>query len=248
MKNELQTLENIFADFIKFEDVIKTAFEKYEYRAFKIVQDMTCEEAKRIKNVLNEATQGMQQPDHIKLYISQYLVRLSNLLNRVATYKGMYDISWERKLKELKAETEYKEEDTLFTIELHQYSAINLCENEIRILTLSLVRDYEYLFDTLEQDDQVSIIINDFKKNPEGKIKHQPPQKIKWAGSAKDFVKAFNPLIKAGTLQFKGNSDVEPLVRQLYNFFEIDKSRGDGEVTFESLSTYFKKENSGEAY
>jgi hypothetical protein len=49
MKNELQTLENIFSDFIKFEDVIRTAFEKYEYLAFKVVQDMTSEEAKKGK-------------------------------------------------------------------------------------------------------------------------------------------------------------------------------------------------------
>ncbi len=79
---------------------------------------------------MNEATQGMQQPDHIKLYISQYLIRLSNLMNRISTYKGMYEISWDRKQKELKENSDCKDEDKLFTIELHQISAINLCEND----------------------------------------------------------------------------------------------------------------------
>jgi hypothetical protein len=42
----------------------------------------------------------------------------------------MYEISWDRKQKELKENSDCKDEDKLFTIELHQISAINLCEND----------------------------------------------------------------------------------------------------------------------
>lgn len=76
----------------------------------------------------------------------------------------------------------------------------------------------------------------------------EPKEKIRWSGTPKEFVQTFNPLIKNGTLKYKGNSDTETIVRMLYDTFRIEKARGDGELTLSSLSTYFKKENSGETY
>ncbi|HUC81519.1 MAG TPA: hypothetical protein VMR70_11420 [Flavisolibacter sp.] len=72
--------------------------------------------------------------------------------------------------------------------------------------------------------------------------------KIRWAGTPKQFVQTFYPLIKDGTLKYKGNSDTETIVRRLYNCFRIDKAKGAGELAFDSLSTYFKKENTGDTY
>lgn len=72
--------------------------------------------------------------------------------------------------------------------------------------------------------------------------------KIRWAGTPKQFVQTFQPLIINGTLKYKGNSDVEPIVRILYNTFRIDKAKGGGEISVGTLSTYFKKEKNGDTY
>ena len=248
MKNELQTLDNIFSDYLKYELVMKEYFEKHEYEAYSECYQYVQKEIDRVKNVINEETQAMTDQNIVKLYISQYLVRLGNLLHRITTYKGIYEMSLERKMNELKENPEYTPEQKLFTIEVHLDLGIKICENALRVLMLNLVRDYEYLFDSLENHDQVSIIIHDFKKNPLQRAAGQPFPKIKYSKSAKDFVKLFHPLIKDKTLSFKGNSDTESIVRMLFNFFEIEKSKGKGEVTLDSLSTYFKKENTGDLY
>ncbi len=248
MKNELQTLDQIFSDYLKYEAVMKEYFEKHEYEAYSECYKYVQTEIDRVKNVINEETQAMQDQNIVKLYISQYLIRLSNLIHRITTYKGIYEMSLERKMNQLKENPAFQPEEQLFIIEIHLDTGIKICENALRVLILNLVRDYEYLFDSLENHDQVSIIINDFKKNPLHRGAGQPLPKIKWTKSSKDFVKHFAPLIKDKTLSFKGNSDTESIVRLLHSFFEIDKTKGDGELTFESLSTYFKKENSGDVY
>lgn len=76
----------------------------------------------------------------------------------------------------------------------------------------------------------------------------QKEEKIVWADTPEEFVKTFQPLIKQGTLKYKGNSDTEPIVKRLYDTFRIGKTKGDGELALSSLSTYFKKENSGDDY
>lgn len=248
MKNELQTLDNIFSDYLKYEAVMKEYFQKHDYEAYHEFYQYVQTEIDRVKNIINEETQSMQDKEIVKLYISQYLRRLSNLLHRISTYKGIYEMSLERKMTELKANPEYKDEDKLFTPELHLDLGIKICENSLRVLTLNIIRDYDYLFDSLESDDELSVIINDFKKNPPAKEFHEPLMKIKWTKSPKEFVKLFHPLIKNGTLKFKNESDVEPIVKQLYKLFEMDKKRGSGSVELDSLLTYFKKENTGDTY
>ena len=88
-------------------------------------------------------------------------------------------------------------------------------------------------------------------EHPEAKLlenNNKELQKIKWKGTAKAFVKAFNPLIKDGTLELNGRSEVETVVKMLYNLFEIDKTKGKGALSLNSLITYFKKENADEPY
>lgn len=79
-------------------------------------------------------------------------------------------------------------------------------------------------------------------------VTEKPQEKIKWTGTPKEFVQTFQALIENGTLQFKGNSDAEPIVRLLYNTFRIDKAKGEGEISLSTLSTYFKKEKNGDTY
>lgn len=244
MKNELQTLENTFSDFIRYETLLKEYFIKYEHEAFNQFYKLINDECIRAKNAINEATQIMAQQDYIKLYISQILIRLSNLCNRINLYMGIYAINFEKKLKELELIEGSYSTEALFLIELHLDMAIKMSENRIKLLTIDLVRDYEYLFDTLEQDDQISIIINDFKKNIPPKHIARHIQKIKWEGTAAEFVEYFAKLIKTGKLSLNGVSDTDPLVKVLHSMFMVEKDRGEGEIAEGSLCTKFKEYNS----
>jgi hypothetical protein len=157
---------------------------------------------------------------------------------------GIYAINFEKKLKELELVEGSYSTEALFLIELHLDMAIKMSENRIKLLTIDLVRDYEYLFDTLEQDDQISIIINDFKKNIPPKHIARHIQKIKWEGTAADFVEYFAKLIKTGKLSLNGVSDTDPLVKVLHSMFMVEKDRGEGEIAEGSLCTKFKEYNS----
>ena len=44
-------------------------------------------------------------------------------------------------------------------------------------------------------------------------------------------------------LNKESESDTEPIVKLLFDTFEIKKTKGDGELTVGSLSTYFKEYN-----
>lgn len=244
MKNELQTLENTFSDFTKYEIQLKEYFDKYEHEAYNQFYHYINDECIRVKNAINEATQVMSQQEFIKLYISQVLIRLSNLCGRINLYMGIYTLNLEKKYKEMGIVDGAQSTESLFFIELHLELAIQMCENRIKVLTIDLVHDYEYLFDTLEQDDQISIIINDFKKNIPPKHGNRPIQKIKWDGSAAEFVEVFAKLIKSGKLSLNGISDTDPLVKVLHTMFMVEKDRGEGEIAEGSLCTKFKEYNS----
>jgi hypothetical protein len=73
----------------------------------------------------------------------------------------------------------------------------------------------------------------------------QQPQrnKIKWAGTPEEFVETFAPMIHSRKLYLKSKtkSDTAPIVRTLYNTFEIHKVGDDTEIAEETLVTYFKK-------
>jgi len=65
-----------------------------------------------------------------------------------------------------------------------------------------------------------------------------------WSSSVQDFIGCFHPLIARGKIQYRGNSDMVPIVTMLHQLFEIPKSRGVGLVSCPSLLTYFKNVNS----
>ncbi len=77
-----------------------------------------------------------------------------------------------------------------------------------------------------------------------------PTQKVQWNGGRKEFVQLFAELIKTGKLGLgpDNTSDTEPIVRLLHSWFYIPKSKGEGEISAGTLSTYFKKFNSGEEF
>lgn len=77
-----------------------------------------------------------------------------------------------------------------------------------------------------------------------------PQQKIRWNNGRQSFVQLFAELIKTGKLGLgpDNTSDSEPIVRLLHSWFYIPKSKGEGEISAGTLSTYFKKFNSGEEF
>jgi hypothetical protein len=71
--------------------------------------------------------------------------------------------------------------------------------------------------------------------------------KIQWKGGGEEFVKVFLGLIRKGLIIYKGNSDLAPIVQQLFKFIAVEKSRGMGYLTESSCLSYFKKQ-SAEVY
>jgi hypothetical protein len=99
--------------------------------------------------------------------------------------------------------------------------------------------------DRIEQDLQIQLRRADFEKQKSAPLPSAPFQKLKWEKTPKEFAQTFNKLIKDNAISLKGESDTEPIVRVLSDMFEIPK-RGGGLLNSDSLSTYFKKSNTGD--
>ncbi len=69
---------------------------------------------------------------------------------------------------------------------------------------------------------------------------------IEWTHNPKDFVKAIHKFISKGYMNFKGNTDMQPIVEQLTRFIKVRKLNNSGNLTTTSLLTYFKKANCGD--
>jgi hypothetical protein len=66
---------------------------------------------------------------------------------------------------------------------------------------------------------------------------------LTWTLSVKEFIQHFHPMIAKGTITQNGNNDMVPIVTSLHQLFEIPKARGYGNVSCQSLLTYFKNTN-----
>ncbi|MCW3786435.1 hypothetical protein [Plebeiibacterium sediminum] len=69
---------------------------------------------------------------------------------------------------------------------------------------------------------------------------------IEWTHSPKEFVKAIHKFITEGYINFKGNTDLQPIVEHLTRFIKVRKMNNSGMLTQSSLLSYFKKANSGD--
>lgn len=88
--------------------------------------------------------------------------------------------------------------------------------------------------------------VNVFTPDAKKKLLPEPKrQKIKWNGTPKEFVELFAPLITDRNIYLnkESASDTEPIVKLLFDAFEIGKLKGEGDISIGSLSTYFKDYN-----
>ncbi len=69
---------------------------------------------------------------------------------------------------------------------------------------------------------------------------------IEWTHSPKEFVKIIHKLIAEGYINFKGNTDMQPIVEHLTRFIKVRKMNNSGNLTQSSLLSYFKKANCGD--
>jgi len=67
-------------------------------------------------------------------------------------------------------------------------------------------------------------------------------EKLIWTKGGESFVRTFLELIQSGAISYKGQGDIMPIVRFLHRFVAIEKGKGAGFLTIDSLKSYFKKQ------
>jgi len=247
MKNELESLEQTFFDQSTFFFSMQKAFASDSWVTGGFFSVGISKELDRVKNVINSETLNLLENEKIRIYIEQYLRRLDNFLIRFTAVEAEHEEKWNIKLKELETQNKSSFGDQVETIEYQ--SCIVFSESKLLIVNLiiNLIREYGYLFESLNWNDKTGLIISSVKDSNSVNSTHKIT-KIRWNKSSKDFVKLFHHLIQNNSIQFENSSNTKPIVEQLHKFFEIEKDRGKGTLELESLITYFKKENTGETY
>jgi len=71
-------------------------------------------------------------------------------------------------------------------------------------------------------------------------------QYLEWNHNPKDFVKKLHQMITKGYITLKGNNDLKPIIEIFNQFIKVKKQNNSGNLSYDSLLTYFKKANTGE--
>ncbi len=71
-------------------------------------------------------------------------------------------------------------------------------------------------------------------------------QILEWNHNPKEFVKKLHQMISNGYLTLKGNSDIKPIFDIINQFIIVKKQNNSGNLSYDTLLTYFKKANTGE--
>ncbi len=71
-------------------------------------------------------------------------------------------------------------------------------------------------------------------------------QLLEWNHNPKMFVKKLHQMISNGYLTLKGNSDIKPIFDIINQFIIVKKQNNSGNLSYDTLLTYFKKANTGE--
>ncbi len=71
-------------------------------------------------------------------------------------------------------------------------------------------------------------------------------QYLEWNHNPKDFVKKLHQMIAKGYITLKGNNDLKPIIEIFNQFIKVKKQNNSGNLSYDSLLTYFKKANTGE--
>ncbi len=69
---------------------------------------------------------------------------------------------------------------------------------------------------------------------------------IEWCHNPKVFVKSIQSAINNGYIKLKGNTDTKPIIELISTFVKVKKQNKTGNLTFDSLLSYFKKASTGD--
>ena len=238
-KNELQFLQTFFGDFRILSNRVYEDIEIYGVETKDIFWQVIDDEINRVKNVIYKETLNMDT-NFIVTYLSQYLTQLYNLLKKISREKEGYMRLREYRASQNKRKRKLSDKETGESHDYHYAWELGISEFAFQKFIQTLIDDYGYFFDSLKNESEVGLIINDFKKNIIAHEENKSFKKIKWTKSAQDFAIHFQPLILKKTLQLNNKSDVEPIVKLLYDFFEINSEKHEGNIELATLQKYFK--------
>ncbi len=249
-KNELEKLQEIFSNYKNYEYSMSRYFDHYKGDAAREFTKDIREQIEGFRKIINQETLNIPTND-IKSYVSQYLIKLNNLIDQITKYT-LFAYNRDEKIgveKKNKKDKDISEDLNLnFTYHLDWGLVISL--DYIRKITIKIISDYDFLFDSLEKrefgEDGIpdilqgfNIKINDFKTGQKGQ-EMLTITKIKWTKSAMDFAAYFQPLILKGVLQLNNKSDAEPIVELLHKIFEISSEKDGTQIKIPTLQKYFK--------
>lgn len=126
-------------------------------------------------------------------------------------------------------------------------------ESFVELFTGLIEKQTISLDGSFEKDMILGHLLENIYLNKDGssryrRIEEMPGAKLYWHESPRQFVSLFFDLISEKSLSYRSEYDMNPIVKELHNIFQIGMKRQKGVVKQSSLLTYFKKHKLGDSY